>query len=293
MRRLIVTAALGVALGCVGSGDQPSNVHDLRVLAMQADPPERYLADGIPYFKVRALIGDAPGVRRDKSFRFSTCPKPDRLRCEGLEQEVVLGEGTTTGELAEVELIAPTDEAFFKKAIEADAYRGFGGLPLLVALRVGADAEQVWGAKRLVLQLPPPLSVPGQAANLNPPEPVILLNEAPLPAASRVELRGAEISLDLAEPAPGAKETYLVPTFDGATRELVEAWQFSWFTTKGHFSPETTGGFNPLTQEDEPAKTKLVIPAGEEPGDLVIYVVVRDGRGGESWTKRAATWLGP
>ncbi|MGC4117785.1 MAG: hypothetical protein QM765_25165 [Myxococcales bacterium] len=75
--------------------------------------------------------------------------------------------------------------------------------------------------------------------------------------------------------------------------ELHESWLYSWYTTKGYFSPESTGGWDSILRKQAETKTTLQLPVDTVPGPFKIVCVVRDGRGGETWTIRDAEYLGP
>jgi hypothetical protein len=56
-------------------------------------------------------------------------------------------------------------------------------------------------------------------------------------------------------------------------RERTEAWAYAWFTTSGELKDEYTRGV------DDPEQ--LTAPAS---GPLLVWLVVRDLRGGMAWT---------
>jgi hypothetical protein len=76
---------------------------------------------------------------------------------------------------------------------------------------------------------------------------------------------------------------------DGGSRKLRESFRYSFFSTQGRFSPNRTGGADPVTRVEAPTEAKLTLVEGEPTGDFTVYVVVRDGRGGETWSRRTAT----
>src|SRR5207248_3672089 len=97
-------AGLAVMLGgCVDTGDDPSNVKDLRVLGIRTDPPEimtdhcdvgaLVAAAGdsgvgdLSIFKLiddvtfTTLIADPKGIGRDIDYEVKVCPDPDDSNC--------------------------------------------------------------------------------------------------------------------------------------------------------------------------------------------------------------------
>jgi hypothetical protein len=313
MRHAALACALALA-ACVGPSDHQSSVHDLRVLAMRTEPPDYVLPPGWDYqsgtapplsrFHLRALLGDTPGLSRELTFRFTFCPKPDNGRCEQTDNStdgmLVLGEGTVTSHdgLAEVDAWLGTDDQvldlppLIQKAIEDDPYQGFGGLPLFIGLHVTSGADEVWGEKRLPIWLPIPGPIPGIKPNLAPPEPDVLFDGVlTLPGDKPAFV--ADEGVDVFPPDPELKEQYVVPTFTGGTKTLQESWTYGYYTTKGYFSPDKTGGYDAVLQRDNDTPTRFQVSSLEPAGDFKVVVLVRDGRGGETWTIRDATWPGP
>jgi hypothetical protein len=302
MRALLL--ALGALLaGCVDNVDHASNVHDLRVLAMRADPPDFIVSDlgsgalpALPSFTVQSLIYDPPQGHRDIHFSYSTCPSPVNERCEGVDGEIAMTEGTVTGGIALGTLGATAEQlsqfaTLFTTALADDPYHGFGGLPLTMALHATASTDEIWGAKEIVIWLPIPKAIDGQQPNKNPPPPDLMIDGVVVLVGDKPLVRDGT-PFDVFPPDPSLKESYLVPNFDGTIRALTESWSYSWFTTKGRFSSESTGGWNQIFQADNDTPTTIEL-GGETPGDFEVIVVVRDGRGGESWVIRQATYQGP
>lgn len=344
MRALAVLASL-LLTGCLGDLDRASTVHDLRVLAVRTEPPDLVLGvpagltvdaatdvaglfaggqiSGLTPVAISALIGDAPAAGRPLSYRITTCPEPEHLRCEGLEGALVLQEGTVLPDPAAAGLgtaiatLISAEQlealpALLQKAIEKDPYRGFGGLPLFLGVHVWAeDGEEVFGGGRIPIWLPtvrgadplrptePPFvvsQIPGLQPNGLPQAPEILFDGIVALPGDRPAVRRS-MELDVFPPSAPFEE-YVVPLFrpdpDGSTvRRLHETWTYSWFTTKGYFSPEMSGGYDPLEERQADARVHLELPSDAEPGDLAVVAVVRDGRGGETWTIRTAIWPGP
>ncbi len=312
-RLLLLSLCALAASACLGDLERASNVYDLRLLGIRVDPPDLVIPDldpkapqipSIPVFEIEARVGDAFGATRPVQYRITTCPDPDRLRCEGQEGALVLGEGTVENGVARARLFDRLDQLLqFQKlledAIAADTYKGFGGLPLLLGVHVWSGEEEVWGAKRLVVWLPMRpdgdvlRQVPGLRPNVNPPPPAVTVDGVIALPGDRPRIKGRRIPLDVFPPDPALREEYVVPLFDGGVRALRENWTYAWFTTKGHFTPETSGGYNPLQRFDLPTEAVLTLGDDDQPGDLEVVVVVRDERGGETWSVRQVTWEGP
>lgn len=336
--------AAGLAVGCDGPEDVPSRVHDLRVLALQAEPPEYVMSDEVllavfakalagiqpdaatvafieqqlPTFRVRALVIDPAGGGREVRFRYSTCFRPQEFRCQGNETETILGEGVVTNEEAVVDF--KFDFARVAELIANDSLRGLGGVPVLISLHVSAGSEEVYAAKRVVItppiksisldriselaasgDAPDPaellaefekIKIPNKTANVNPAPPEIQLDGELLAVGDARSIKANPAPTFMAvEPPEEAFEKYVVPTFSGGTTTLTENWRYSWFTTLGYFSPQRTGGIEPNTLEPEPTEAKLNVFPDDPAGEVRIWTVVRDGRGGESWSERRVTFV--
>ena len=282
-------ALLSLALSaCIGELDTASSVHDLRVLALRADPPECYLGRDAPIFRLTALVADVEEgvlVEAPRHYRVSTCPAPEDNRCEGLDGEIVLGEGSFSGETFAIDFeFTEAHASLLEEALRADTYLGFGGLPVILSVKVWRGDSVEYAAKRLVLQLPG-LSLEGEPANDNPPEPLLIVDGAPLTEGEVIEIAGQALTIDVDSEARAAKPSYRVPTFSGGALTLNESWTYAWFTTRGTYAPETTGGLNPVSQADLSAETTLELDEADAPGDFTSWVVLRDGRGGVSWTR--------
>lgn len=287
--RPLTLAALCLCLcGCIGELDTASVVHDLRILALRVDPPECYLGRDEAKFRLTALVADVENgalMTRGRHYRVSTCPAPEDDRCEGLEDELVLGEGTFDGETFAVDFeFTAAHTSLLEAALRADAYKGFGGLPVLLAVKVWSGERAEFAAKRVVLQLPG-LSIEGAPANENPPPPRVIVGGRAIDGDTRVEISGRAVAIDVDPASREAKAPYLVPTFSGGTLQLNESWTYAWFTTRGAYAPEVTGGLNPISQADLPAGTALELGEEDEVGEFQSWVVLRDGRGGVSWAR--------
>ena len=81
--------------------------------------------------------------------------------------------------------------------------------------------------------------------------------------------------------ACGGSEPYVY--FDPATRDVIvrrEEMRVSWFATAGAFRDGRTGRTEAEADEIE---TENVWTAPEQPGEVVLWVVLRDDRGGVTW----------
>lgn len=313
MRPLALAAGLAAALSCAPAPDPASSVHDLRILGVRAEPAEvlvgldpetqqPILVDAVAVLsglRVRGLVADPTGGGRPVHFTFTACPSPGDLRCQaGNTGAVLLGEGTVAGDeaswsLAEHPELVQRLAGLIQAAVDQDAFKGAFGIWPAVTLRVTAGDEEAVGTKRLVLTPKDP-RFPDLQANQNPPEPQVTLNGAPLAPGEVASLtRGGRMEFDVSPPDPTAKETYRILDYRGGSMTAKETFQYAWFTTAGSFSPERTGGTDFVGAAENPPGSAMSASASAPDGELSVYLVVRDGRGGETWTKRTAALSTP
>jgi hypothetical protein len=317
-----------VMVGC-GQLDTADRVHDLRLLAIRATPPEQVLpvaftANGsvlstigqkVPTppapVTVTALLADPAGAGREVSYRFSTCVQldSDTRRCtEDTPAYQVLSEGTVvpTDLGAEPSVTFSPDYKLIGELVRRDSLHGFGGVNLPVQIEITAGDESVAGFKRVTFEfgtppLPPPNHNPElQALDYNGATwlaeamPQFLAASAPtrgIPGTGGAD-GGTDTGTNTVTPIvdPAGFEEYDRPTFDGEPPvHFTETWRYSYFATRGSFSPGTAGGGNAATGNDGSTASRWSTVEGQtSAGPMTVWVVVRDGRGGESWVARRA-----
>ena len=299
MRRLAVFALLA---GCSTTLDGVGNVHDLRILAMRADPPEQLVTDPRPV-TVTALIANPPGGFL-VSAKWTTCAAPDSDTSRCLESSTgyaVLGESTvkTGPEGAEPSVTFLPDPELLKQVAQADQYRGLAGLRQIIQVDLRAGDQQAVGFKRMVFSVPSKNPI-----NVNPVVGPVEFNDAGwAPDASVVFTvappRMLGQGMGMAVPARNQlavledrslPEFYEVRTFNGDVRKLQEAWRYNFYVSHGTFSPTAGGGNNLLSTDAGNIETQWARVDGEDGGSgpTTVWIVVRDGRGGETWAVRRA-----
>jgi len=316
---------LGVtATGC-GELDTADRVHDLRLLAIQADPPEQVLNDALiagvsggtpapgeagprptPQLlpeTIRALVADPAGSGREVSYRFSLClaVDGDTRRCsENSPGYRVLSEGTVTpGALGAEPSVAFTPEySLVNQLVLRDAYHGLGGVQLLVQIEIQAGDESVVGLKRVTFTFAP---LPLPPANTNPVIASIQFNDTDWAPERAVEFfatarqprqfpgtgtPGPTTGTNKLSPRvePARFEEYDRPRFDGGSVHFKETWRYNFFATQGTFATATTTA----SEDGTGGNSNWTTLPGEPGGSTAIWIVVRDGRGGENWLARTA-----
>ena len=294
MRGLLLLLALAA---CTPDFAAPSDVFDLRVLAVQAEPPEALYdpdAGTVQDVRVRALVADprAPdgqALSAEASLCAPTdsqrCPSPPFLAVDDGRQPHAMNDGG-------IELSYRVDIGPFVAAAKAaDKLQGLGGVRVMLALSVddGDPHGPVHAAKTLLY------SPIGTTPNRNPSMTGVSLTKSAqdagtlLPDGTLELTPGVQIGL---RPllAPDAEEEYDTTDLRGNRVHLKEHAVYSFFTTPGaeldrdNADEPLDGGAPP----DGLVRIDLVRGGGAGSACGVqfcgtMWIVVRDGRGGQSW----------
>jgi hypothetical protein len=320
-------ALLLVAAGAACTDfEDPAVVVDTRIIGMRAEPPEIVVpfdpenptsvdpADLVP-IEVCALVAD-PVEERGISYTMSLCrPTGDGICDDDVDLAVELGSGhvedpeTSAEAVRMCETIAPGPDLLLvlEDAVSADDLAGFGGIQVQVELRVKPDGgEEQIGFKRV--RYSPQLPA-DRVANTNPSADAIVgLRRAsgtrgldfamPLGRCGEVEpfeaLAGERVQF-LPIETTGVREEYVVPTFDGGTRRLVENISYQWLSTAGDWAPFNSGGTIDVAGNEPPLDSIWRAPDDpDEVGDgldVNVWIVQRDERGGQAWFESCARVL--
>jgi hypothetical protein len=281
MRRLVALAVVLTLAGACTSFTPASYVQGLRVLAVQAEPPE--LAAG-ESGALRVLAVDIDGLAVTVDWRaclldpgYATIVNPLCLAGDaGPGAFLGLDGGAATGitmpQLDVTALGLPDSTGGLYLPLRVDVAAGGASIETLYRLRYG-------------LGLQPPNHNPALAGvflvtgTKNDPAAVL----TPLDEASPPVVHLTDKVLLRATFTPDSAETYQVPTdlTSGATTTVTEILQLFWYATAGDLSDDQTGGDRP----DSELTFKVRPPAAGATVDL--YVVGRDERGGTDWAHRA------
>jgi hypothetical protein len=332
MKRALLAFTL-LGLCCVPPSDDSSQVHDLRVLAVNFEPPELMAAncdallnqagDGGPIdltaflafakpIEMTWLIQDPLVAPRDIRWDVRACAAQSDLKCENQGEFVTLASGVTQGGELKRFLAPgftfvdiPPDAGFgsgtplLLKVGQQDTFRGIGGLRMPIVLHVTAGTEEAYAMKLMVFSC---RAFPAMKANLNPNLPGMtyttstsrelglddggLWGENELPQFS-----GKDAGVRF-EPLPftDLQETYVVPSFQLKPLQLTESWKISWHTDLGRINPNETGGtgFDGVEEHHRVFWQPLIAENTEQ--DVNFWMVVRDGRGGQTWIHRKLHW---
>jgi len=273
--RALAAAVLLCAGACTPDFAAPSDIRDLRILAVQAEPPEAQFDDaGVDPVQVTILAMD-PRTPAPLEVTARLCAPTDSRRCdEGPPVVEVPDAGLTTT------LSLPP--GFVLAAQQLDDLKGLGGIRVQYSFSVqnGDPGGPVYGSKVLLF------SPRGAEPNHNPRVAGLDLTRDGVAsghaaAGDTLELSaGVEVGL---RPllADGSIEEYVVTDFRGNPVRVREQPRYSFFVTAGA-EIGVDSADEPLDGGAPPdGLSRITYRAGE--GSL--WVVVRDGRGGESWAR--------
>ena len=280
-----------LCVACTPSFQSASEVVDLRVLAIRVDPPEAQVdldAGTVDDVTVRVLIAD-PAATLDATMTGRLCAPTDTLRCDGTVAVSLPPVTHPVGEAFSYSISVPADT--LRSALANDKLAGLGGLRVQLQINVddGNPSKDVAAEKVLLFSRKDhvPNHVPlldgvtvtqdGVALRTVQPGETLQLAQGktfglrPLPHTCKPS------GVDICTPAI---ESYDTVDLSGKSIHLTEQLSYSFFTTKGaeldrDSADEPPGGTAPpdgLARVDSTAA-----------GSGTLWIVVRDGRGGESW----------
>lgn len=241
-------------------------------------------------------------------------PDPATSRCDEADPDTLVASGQNAlGELSSLEF-GMAVPANLGPLLQVAASRGFPVSTYVQAqLRVADErGEGLYAFKRFVVS--PPLPA-GRVANKNPRVAALLFDGVPWPADKVLEVPfnacAEDDKVKVADPKDDTKEittcrhkvtpaydprdseAYTVQQFDGQTLDLHEKLRFDWYVTQGSFSDQQTQ--EQTENAIGPLKRDSITTRWNEPSDpsgtITLWVVVRDGRGGESWERRQLTMV--
>lgn len=329
MRRVSLLMGLAVgAAACVTPQDQPTNVHDLRVLGMQFEPPEvlmqgcnaRLLLGAVagasdggtimlpPQFtallalyatrplQFTALIADPAGNGRSIDYRLLACANRGDRECDNEGDFVELKSGTTTAGELTLEVtpgIQFLDDGkatpLLLEVINQDTFKGLGGIRVPVVLELSAsDTHEKIYAQKLMVYTCQ--FFPEMKQNVTPVLPGIKFDGDPWPEGDVKKVKGKQEFPMVPEDFSALEETYVVPSLELKPVNLTESWKVTWLTTSGTMSPYNTGGTDLQGMTGRHNAKWRPDQAATEAQDVDFYFVVRDGRGGSSWLRRSVRW---
>ncbi len=270
----------------------------LRVSACANDPgatsPPNNAADptGFPSGGARTTVGSA--------------------LCEGAATEVSLGPEVDFA--ANPNVVARLDPGWVANAFAKDIFLGPDGrvhggfdlgMPVVFELTAQAGDETVRAIKRVTFWAGPVRD--DQLPNLTPEISAVNaydrrdpVTAEPIAGARQPIDEGVPFSVETLDPwidpAPATAEPYVTAVLDRLTGQVVpqdvprETLHYAFFATAGTFSPFETSSEPPpgvTVSSRVHIESRYRRPApGTDTGDVTIWIVVRDERGGASWVTR-------
>lgn len=326
MRALFFLIAAVSFVGCVQPEDNPTNVHDLRVLGVNLEPSEvlmpgcdarliaaaaagaadggtvmlppqlqqlllQYAATEVQY---TALIADPAGQGRSLRYRLSACANRADRDCNDEGDFVDLDTGETTGgELVKRMRPGATllndGSPLLVEVVNFDTFKGLGGIRLPISLELSAPdtGEKVYVQKLMVYTCQ---FFPTMRQNVTPVLPGIKWNGESWPEGEVKQWSGKdEVPLE-PEDFSALQEDYVVPSLMLQPVQLTESWKVTWTTTSGTMSSYTTGGVDVVGEASRHNSRWMPDQKATEPTDVNFWFIVRDGRGGMTWLQRQARW---
>jgi hypothetical protein len=282
-------------LACTPDLEGPEIVRDLRILAVQAEPPEASIdlqTGAAEQVTVRILAVDPVEKERGMAMNGVLCFPTDSGRCEGVPSvpigppnppppSAATAAGTTPSWTVQV------PPAIVQAAVQQDDLKGFGGVRVQFSLQVDdGDPHGPVFAEKILL-----FSPPGGSVNHNPRLESLELTRDGAPAG--ILQAGDPLSVPVGvevgilprlAAGEGGAETYTAIDLQGNAVTLTEAPRYSFFTTAG-------GDLDVATADEPPPGTRplegLVRFKALRRGTGTVWIVVRDGRGGLGWLEVA------
>lgn len=310
MMRLRVVSLLLTLGGCSFGFDSPSLVKDLRVLAIEVDPPELTPDTWLSPLRARALVvGSGAGEALDWSVALCLVAPTGAMLGGGHDSPVarcpqgsaVLAGGTTS--VDGIEYAGPVPAEVVALAGSSQS------VPPQLQLELTVGAAPLYAEKSVRLS---PVLPPGQESNQNPVLSGLTFDGQPWLAGVPISIESAACSSDKLETITNADGTTstlctheVVPSYDNAQRQYFvglsgitgeyvmeqEALRFSWFADQGVFHDDTTQQTSDgLTQQI--GVSNVWRESSALKGDVTFWIVVRDGRGGASWETRVLHFEG-
>lgn len=255
-----------------------SELRDLRILALIASQPE---INAGATTTITPIISDITETT-NLTYEAVSCLDPGvgigaEPTCDGSSSAIALQSGTLnsgnmtaaksfTGAATAFSVTVPASNIIFA---QQSSQNQFNGISYLVTYKItNSSGYSVKSFKRILVS-----TRSASEKNNNPNLTSILGNNSAL-SSSLPANQSLSLRLNLGTPAA---ETYSYQKSDGSTETRNEELLTTWFITDGNLKYSRTVGLDTNTW-DAPAN----LPSGR---DVFIITVIRDGRGGVSYTR--------
>jgi hypothetical protein len=284
---ILLLTALGACRPEIG--EAPSSITGPRILAVRGEPPESSPGEEVTY---EVLVASPAGTLLEPEAYWALCLTPRPLAennsvNDACWREAYLPIGgpsrTITAATPEdaCQLFGPETPPGDYRPRDPDITGGF-----YQPVRVAIPELAAFGFERVTCNLanaPADIAVDFRERylpNRNPELTALTARDADLAAVPA----GARVELELGW-TPESAEVY--PVFDAAAQALVdrrEALRVSWYATAGSFEADRTG----RGEDEAETFTRNTWTAPAEPAAVHLWVVLRDSRGGVSFSAHDA-----
>lgn len=281
---------MGLSLACTPNFAAQSVVSDLRVLAVQAQPPEAQFdqqgsganisISNVDDVHVRMLIVDGAFRGSPAALTAVLCAPTDSHRCEQGPRAPVPATRSSGDEFTAV-IPGAVMTPVIQFAQSNDKLKGLNGIRVMLSLAVSdADPHSPVYADKILLY-----TQRGTPPNHNPTMTGMTLTQTgvfvkQLPPGAALTLPLGTLYGMRPNLAADAREEYDTTDLQGHKVHLKEDPTYAFFTTPGsEFDRDTA--YEPVDGVAPPDGLTRVDAFNRGTGTL--WIVVRDGRGGESW----------
>jgi hypothetical protein len=189
----------------------------------------------------------------------------------------------------------PARTPLLLSVIQYDTFKGLGGIriPLVLDLASLDGREHVYAQKLMVYTCG---FFPSQRANLLPRLPGLTWSPGAdggtedWPEGEVKSWRGTGAVRIEPRDFSALEELYTVPSLALSPVNLQESWKLNWMTSSGTIDNYQTGGTDFAGTTGRHRNAWRPDTKATSGGRVTIWVVVRDGRGGESWISRQVDW---
>jgi hypothetical protein len=286
MRVLIISAL--VLFGCTPKFQDQGVVVDLRVLAVNANPPEaQYDVDAgtVDNVTLTYLVVDPARPTNFATLSAQACEPTDTRRCDqGLAFD--LGTVSRTGGTTFSSTLA-VPSSVLQDAEQLAKLGGLNGIEVQVSFAVDdADPAGIQEGDKVVVY-----SAKGTTPNHNPLMTGVDTSIGGVATGSFTPAQTLNVQVGVDNGlrpllAADARETYTTTDLEGNQVTLTEDPTYSFFTTPGASFDRDTA--NEPVDGNAPSDGLTRFTADTR-GSGTLWIVVRDGRGGETWL--AYTWV--
>jgi hypothetical protein len=295
--------ALFGALAGVGDGGLAGATDGGLPVGVDAGSVFAFFAAASRQVTLKVLIADPAGNGRQLDYRLLGCAGTGDRDCNAENGFVEIDAGqVAAGELVmafrpgllilpdgKPSVLSDAGTPLLLEAINRDTYKGLGGIrvPVVLDLRASDTGEHIYAQKLMVYMCQ---FFPQQQPNQLPRLPGLTWNGEPWPEGEVRDYQGTKPVLFEPTDFSALEEPYWLPSLSLQPVALQESWKINWLTSFGTMSAYGTGGTDFAGTTGRQRSTWQPDTTATTPHDVTFWFVVRDGRGGETWSTRQVRW---